>query len=151
MTWQVYDLFRKRQNDGNGADLDTPGGNGFKVALVDSSYTINLATHEFWDDGPEANEVTGTNYTTVGNLCATPLFTGPDGAGLLTFDATDPDAWAQHASGFTDARYAVLLLDTGTAGTSRLVAVEDMTTDRGNVAGPFSIEFADGGIITLPR
>jgi len=151
MTWQVYDLFRHTQNNGGGVDLDTPGGNGFKVALLTASYSINQNTDQFWDD-ISANEITGTDYTALGNVCSSPTFGTPNGAGLITFDAANPAAWIQNTgSAFTDARIAVLLHDTGTASTSRLVCYEDMTSDRSNAAGPFSITFAAAGIFTLPR
>jgi len=151
MTWQVFDLFRKRQNSGSAMDLDTPGSNGFKIALISSTLAPNQNTHDFWSDLSANEMASGGGYTTGGNACSTPTFTGPDGAGLLTFDAADPATWAQNASGFTTARYGILYLDTGVTTTSGLIAYEDFVTDRGNVSGDFSISFAAAGIITLPR
>src|SRR4051812_40307058 len=78
-----------------------------KMSIVTASYTPNQNTHDFWDD-VSANEVTGTGYTAGGNACATPTWTGPDGSGLLTFDASDPSTWSQNASGFSNGRRAIL-------------------------------------------
>ena len=150
MTWQIFDRFRLRQNNGNSVNLDVPGGNGFKIAIITSTLAPDQNLHDFWSD-LSANEVSGTNYTAGGNLCATPSITGPDAAGLCTFDAADPATWPQSASGFSNGRYAILYRDSGTGSTSELVAYEDFVTDKGNVAGDFSITLDAAGIFTLPR
>lgn len=122
-----------------------------KCMLVTASYTPNQNTDQFVTT-PIANEVTGTGYTARGNACATPTWTGPDGAGLMTFDASDPAAWAQDPAGFNTARRAVLYYDTGTNGTSVLVAYSaDFGVAVGNVAGDLSITFNAAGIYTAPR
>ena len=61
MAWTLYDKFRRNAFDqANGAiDLDT---NTIKIALVTSLYTADQALDEFWST-PQANEVSGTNYT----------------------------------------------------------------------------------------
>jgi hypothetical protein len=121
-----------------------------KCMIVTGTYSPNQNTHDFKDD--VTNEVSGTNYTAGGNTCASPTWTGPDGSGVLTFDATDPAAWVQHASGFSNGRRAVLYYDTGTPGTSRLVGyTDDFGADSGNVSGDFSVAFNAAGIYTSPR
>jgi len=122
-----------------------------KCAIVTGAYSVNQNTHDFWDDA-SANEVSGSNYTAGGNACATPTWTGPDGAGLLTFDASDPALWVQHASGFSNGRRAILYYDTGTPSTSRLAAYSnDFGADSGNVAADFSVAINAAGIYTAPR
>lgn len=122
-----------------------------KCSIVTASYTPNQNTDDFWDD-VSAYEVSGTGYTAGGNACATPTWSGPDGSGLLTFDASDPAAWAQNASGFSNGRRAILRYDTGTASTSRLVGYSaDFGADAGNVAGDFSTAINAAGIYTAPR
>ncbi len=115
--------------------------------------TMVQNTMEFFDDVTvAAAEVTGTNYTAGGNALASPGWTGPDGAGLLTFDADDPAQWVQHASGFTNARHAIIYYDTGTPGTSRVVAYTvDFGADVGNVAGTVDVAINASGIYTGPR
>jgi hypothetical protein len=122
-----------------------------KAAIVTAAYTLDQNLHDFWSD-VSANEVSGSNYTAGGNACASPTWTGPDGSGVLTFDAGDPAAWLQHASGFSDGRRVIVYYDTGTGSTSRLVAYSnDFGADSGNVAGDFSVAFDAAGIYTSPR
>jgi hypothetical protein len=121
-----------------------------KVALVTVTYSPDQNLHDFFND--ITNEVTGTGYTAGGNSAASPTWSGPDGSGVLTFDASDPAAWAQNGAGFTNARRAIIYYDTGVSTTSRLVAYSaDFGADGGNVAGDFSVAFNASGIYTSPR
>lgn len=123
-----------------------------KMAIF-KAFTPNQNLHDFYDDMVAAtNEVVGTGYTAGGNACATPTWTGPDAAGLMTFDAADPATWVQNAAGFTLARRAILYYDTGVAATSRLVGYSaDFGADVGSIAGDVSIAIAAAGIYTAPR
>ncbi len=122
-----------------------------KLAIVTAAYTPDQNLHNFWDD-VVANEVSGTGYTGDGNACAAPGWTGPDGAGLLTFDATDPATWSQNGAGFSNGRYAILFYDTGVDATSTLVGYSDnFGADLGNVAGDLSVTFNPSGIYTAAR
>jgi hypothetical protein len=119
--------------------------------LVTSAYTVDQNTHEFISS-VIANEVTGTGYTARGNACASPGWTGPSGAGLLTFDASDPAPWTQNAAGFTNARRAVFYYDTGTNGTSRLVAyTNDYGADLSMVPADVEVQINAAGLYTAPR
>jgi len=121
-----------------------------KMAIVTGTYTPNQNTHDFFND--ITNEVTGTNYTAGGNACASPGWTGPDGSGVLTFDASDPATWLQNASGFSNGRRAILYYDTGVAATSRLVGYSaNFGADSGNVAGDFTVTINASGIYTSTR
>lgn len=151
MAWNLYDIFREKQIAGSGqVNMEVPGGNGFKIALVTNVYVPDQNLHDFWADA-SANEVAGTGYTAGGNVLANPILT-LSGAGLITFDADDPATWSQNAGGFTNARRALLYRDSGVAGTSELVAYSDaFSADRGNVDGDFSITFDAAGIFTSAR
>ncbi len=152
MAWNLYDIFRRKQiaNEATAVDLNTPGGNGIKLAFVTSAYTPDQNLHDFWNDA-SANEVSGTNYTAGGNVCANPAVT-MDGAGLVTFDADDPATWLEHASGFSNARRAVLYRDTGVAATAELIAYsDDFGADKGNVGGDLTASFAAAGVFTAAR
>ena len=121
-----------------------------KLAIVTATYTPDQALHDFFND--ITNEVTGSNYTAGGNSCATPTWVDGGAGGTMTFDASDPATWVQHASGFSNGRRAILYYDTGTGSTSRLVGYSnDFGADSGNVAGDFTIAFDAAGIYTAPR
>jgi hypothetical protein len=116
-----------------------------KLAIVTNSYTQSDA-HNFWDD-VSANEVSGTGYTAGGNACASPTITRS--SGTVTFDASDPSAWSQNASGFSNGRRFILYYDTGTGSTSHLVAYSAAAgADFGNVSGSVTFTFNASGIYT---
>lgn len=121
-----------------------------KMAHVTATYSVDQNLHDFFND--ITNEVTGTGYTAGGNACATPTWTGPDGSGVLTFDASDPAQIAQNAAGFSTARRAILYYDTGTAATSRLVGYSaDAGADYGNISGALDVAFNASGIYVCNR
>lgn len=139
MSIVLYNQFSELVADGT-IDLDN---DTFKVGLVSSSYTPAL-THTLWTDA-SANEVTGTNYTAGGySLTATWVRS----AGVTTFDSDNP-TWAQHASGFSNARYAILYDDTLTSPLDGLIGYVDLTTDRSNTADAFTITISSSGWFSL--
>lgn len=146
-TFNLYDQWRDIVADPTRAAAIS---GTLKLAFVTATYSVDQNLHDFWND--ITNEVSGTNYTAGGNACASPTWTGPDGSGVLTFDASDPATWSQHASGFSNARRAILYYDTGTSTTSRLVGYSnDFGADVGNVAGDLTVTFNASGIYTSPR
>ena len=128
----MYNQFCLKQNNGNAIDLD---GTGIKVMLVTASYTPNQA-HDFIDDA-DANEVTGSNYTADGEAIANPAIALDSNTVEWTHDDV---VWAQHASGFTNARYAIWYHDTGTPATSKLIMYMDLGGDKGNQSGPLTLD-----------
>ena len=95
-------------------DFDT---DTLKVMLVTSSYTPSASGHATRAD-IGAFEVSGTNYTPGGATLTGVSLT--ESGGTSTFDAADT-TFAQSASGFSNARYAIIYKDTGTANTSTLL------------------------------
>lgn len=147
-TLNLYDTWRDHVADPTRAAAVS---GTLKCMLVTSVYAPNQNTDEFVTT-PISSEVSGTGYTARGNACATPTWSGPDGAGLLMFDASDPAAWTQNGAGFTNARRAIFYYDTGTNGTSRLVAYTDnYGADLGNVAADLAVQINAAGIYTSPR
>lgn len=148
-TFNIFDQWRKFAADPARA---AAAAGTLKLAIF-KAFAPDQQLHDFYDDMvPATNEVAGTNYTARGNACATPTWTGPDAAGLLTFDAADPATWLQSATGFTLGRRAILYYDTGVDGTSRLVAFSnDFGADLGNVAADLAASFNAAGIYTSPR
>jgi len=147
MAWVLYGKYKENLfTQANPVDFDDNATTTVKIALVTNSYAPNVDTHDFWDDA-SANEVSGTNYTAGGNVVANKSVSVPS-SGVVTIDADDPATWAQSASGFTNARYAILYKDTGNSGQSPLVAYYNMTTDRNNTDGDFALSLDALGIFT---
>lgn len=144
-TVNLYDTYRKnRLTPASPAVAGT-----LKVALVTSAYVPNQNTHEFFSD--VSGQVAGSNYTAGGSVLASVTCT-MDAAGLVTLDAADPSPFLQHASGFSNARRAILYFDTGTTGTSRLMAYSaDFGADIGNVALDLTLSLNAAGIYTGAR
>lgn len=147
-TFNLYDQWRDIVADPTRAAAIS---GTLKLAIVTTAYTLDQNLHDFWND-VSAAEVSGTGYTAGGNACASPTWTGPDGSGVLTFDASDPATWSQNGAGFSNGRRAILYYDTGTPSTSRLVGYSnDFGADVGNVAGDYSVQFNASGIYTSSR
>ena len=130
----VYKLFLKAVLTG-GSNVDLLTGD-VKVALIDvADYTVNLSTDEFVDDIPGAAIV-----ATSGNLSG-------KGFNTLNFDAADISVAT--VSGDT-VEALVGYIDTGVAGTSRLVWYDDgisqLTPNGTNV----NLVFNASGIFAIP-
>jgi hypothetical protein len=114
-------------------------------ALVTTLTTAGIPSHDFWDD-ISGNEVSGSNYTAGGNSLSAQSVT--TSSSFTIYNAADT-LWAQHASGFTNARWAILYRNTGTGSTSALVAYLDLGSDRSNQAGDFTISWNANGILKV--
>lgn len=121
-------------------DFDT---DTLKVMLTTATYSPSATGHA--TKNSVTNEVTGAGYTAGGATVTSATVT--DAAGVITFDGADI-VWTQTVGGFTNARYAVLYKDTGTAATSTLIGFLDLAADKGNVAGDFILQFNAAGIIS---
>lgn len=149
VTVNKYDRYSLALAEGNGVNMEAPGGNGIKVAIVTVSYSPNQNTHEFWSD--ITGEVTGTNYTAGGNVLANGIAT-LSGAGLVTVDFDDPAAWSQSGTGFSNGRRFIIYHDTGVAGTSRLIGYSnDFGADQGNTTNDFTMTLDSAGLLQFPR
>ena len=96
-----------------GADVDWLADN-IKVTLIDvADYTVNLATHDFYDDVAAAAKV-----ATSGNLASKTATAGVADAADVTFTAVTGDP----------CEALVIWKDTGTAATSQLIAYIDTAT-----------------------
>lgn len=147
VTMNIYDKWREKQVKGTGFNPTTAT---VKCALVTSSYTPNQNTDEFWST-PQANEVSGTNYTAGGNQCSTGVVS-LSGAGVVTLDFNDPAAWAESGSGFSNAQRVIIYQDSGVAGTSQLIAYSNLITPAvGNVSGSLTVTLDAAGLITSSR
>ena len=143
MATQFYNSFKQKGYDSS-TKIDLAG-DTIKCALVTSTYTPNIDTHDFFDD--ITNEVTGTGYTAGGATLATKTWTLNTSLDKMVFDADDA-SWP--ASTIT-ARYAVLYKSTGTASTSPLIMIFDFGTDQSSSASEFKIVWNTGGIFELAQ
>ena len=116
-------------------------GDTIKVMLCTSSYTPDQDAHDFKDD--ITNEVTGTGYTAGGVTLASKTLTYTGASNKEVLDAADA-SWT--TATFT-ARYAVIYKDTGTAGTSPVLAYVDFGADQTVTAGTFTIVWDADGLI----
>jgi hypothetical protein len=142
--WVIYDNARLKQMDGNAVNFSS-GGSTLKVMLITSADAPVQAS-----DATKSNvtgEVSGTNYTPRGASLASKTLNLA--AGVVTFDAADI-TFSQSAGGFSNARYAILYVDSGTDSTSPLVAYADFGADKGNVAGDLILQMDAAGIFTSP-
>lgn len=116
-----------------------------KLALIDNTSAPTAAdATPTWSDY-SANEVSGTNYTAGGASLSGVTYT--EAAGVATLDDTGNVAWSQHASGFTDAYWAVLYNDD---------AASDQAICFVDLGGPVSLQDGDvtatwnaSGILTV--
>lgn len=118
-------------------DTDT-----IKVALVTSSYTPNIDSHDFFDD--ITNEVSGTGYSAGGKTLTTAAVNQDntnDRGGL------DGDDLSWTSSTFT-CRAAIVYKSTGTASTSALIAYIDFGSDQTVSSGTFTLTWDSAGLIT---
>ena len=109
-----------------------------RVALFDNVHTFT-ATHNQWSE-ISANEISGTGYTTKGELIASGAVT--QGA-TTKYDGTDT-SWT--TATFT-AYHGVIYDDTLT--NDDLIANIDFGGAKTVTSGTFTIQWAAGGIITL--
>lgn len=149
VNFNLYDKYREGNFDGNPINVETPGGNGVKCAVVAAGYIVDQNLHDFFAD--ITNEVAGTGYTAGGNVLANGIVTVA-GGGLVTVDLDDPATWAQNAAGFSNGRRAIIYHDTGVAATSRLIGFsDDFGADQGNLNGDFFVAVGAAGLFTSAR
>lgn len=110
-----------------------------KVALLTSSYTPNLDTHEDFAD-VNSFEVSGGGYTAGGVTLAGKTWSYNSTDNQATLDA-DPVDWTDLD---VTAHYAVVYRSTGTAGTSKLIGLLDFGEDRVYAVEPFQLSFPSG-------
>ena len=132
MAWVAYDAFKVNQFSSGLKPIDfSSTGDTIKVMLCTATYSPNQTTHATKAD--VTNEVSGSNYA-AGGVTLTQK-TATVSSHVLTFLSTSI-TWSQHASGFSNARIAVMYRSTGGAdNVSVLIAYYDLASDRGNVAG----------------
>lgn len=115
-----------------------------KLMLLTSSYTPDVDADVFIDD-ISANEVAASGTYSAGGVTLTKSSSTDDTDNEGVFDATD----VAITGATITARYAAIYKDTGTPGTSPILAVIDFGSDQSSTAGTFTISFAAEGILNL--
>lgn len=119
-------------------DLET-----HKLALFTNSITPNFSTDSAYAVAPyNANEVSGTGYTSGGTVLTSTAFTESP-TGTLMYDAADT-SWT--TSTITNARCGLGYAD-ALAGNNALFLV-NFGADFSTVAGTFLVQWAAGGVWT---
>ncbi len=114
-----------------------------RVALCTDSYTPDQDAHDYFDDID--NEVSGTGYSSEGELLANASLTYTAGTNVMKLDGDDV-TWS---SSSITARYAIIYLDTGTPGTSPLICYVDFGADVTSTNGDFTITWSADGIAKI--
>jgi hypothetical protein len=153
MAWVAFHKWKQGQLDSNaqpGAPVDFDGASALEILLLTSA--VDPASHvSSWDDvtamlsTASVAEVTGSNY-------ARKVLSGNDvtlSGGTVTVDASDPAAYSQHASGFSDARYAILTGADASDASTPVIAYYDFGANKGNVTGSLTLQFSASGIFTF--
>ena len=148
MAWVAYHKWKQGQLDGSSqpsAPIDF-NNDDIRLLLLTSGATPTVATDEDVADAvASSGEVTGDNY-------ARKALTGEAitlSSGTVTFDASDPAAYAQAASGFSDARYAVLHKHNASDASAALIAYYDFGANKGNKTGSLTLQFSAAGVFTF--
>ncbi len=138
VTASQYGVPVKNQWDGTAVtDWDT---DTIKAALL-AAYTINIDTHDFFDD-VSATEITGTGYTAGGATLGTKTATYDTATDQIRLDAADT-TWTTSTLSATD---SVVYKSTGTASTSPLIAGIDFGATVSTTTGTFQITWDSTGI-----
>lgn len=154
MAWTFFKAYKKGTLDGATTnaghpvewDADTIG-----LLLLDSGYTADQSDVNLTDLTLASNEVSGSNYVRKEVTSKVVAYTGSNAR--VTTTMTDP-SYAQHGSGFNNAKHAILYktsqpIGSETQASSPLIAYNTFTSNQGNVSGTLTLEFQSDIILTL--
>lgn len=148
MAWVAYHKWKQGQMDAASqpsapVDFNT---DDIRLLLLTSGATPTVATDEDVADAiASSGEVTGSEYARKA-LAGEAITLS---SGTVTFDASDPAAYSQSASGFSDARYAVLYKHNASDASAALVAYYDLGANKGNKTGSLTLQFSAAGVFTF--
>lgn len=116
----------------------------FKLMLLSASHTTDIDAQVFIDD-VSANEVAASGTYSAGGVTLTLTASTDDTNDKGVLDATD----VSFTSATISARYAAWYKDTGTPGTSPIVAIYDLGSTIASTGGTFAITINASGLLTL--
>ena len=152
MAWVMYGKFLAGQLDSSSqpnAPIDLNAASPpMHLLLIDSTNAPNKDTDEDMADAiAGSTEVTGTNYAR--KVISSVTVTLNASTDTVTVDGADPSVYAQHGSGFSDARYAVLAIDDGADASSPLVCYADLGANKNSKSGSLTLQMSASGIFTV--
>lgn len=156
MAWVFYKEFKlgllgdSAAHGGHPVDFDS---DNIGLLLLDGGSTIDQTDVDLADivAGGSDSEVTGTNYARKDITSIATAYSGNN----VDCDTTMSDpSYAQDASGFSDAKHAVLYkgntsIGSETDASSPVIAYNTFTSSIGNVAGSLTLQFSSSNIFTL--
>ncbi len=126
--------------DGN-SDLS---GSTIKLMILNNTYTPS-ATEDYISE-VSSKQVSGTGYTAGGYTLSNVTVT--ESSGTSKFDA---DNISVNPVTFTNGRWGIVYIDSGTPATSPMLVALDFGADKSPVAEPLAINFSASGILTLAK
>ena len=147
MAWVISGKHLQNQWAGttNGViDLDT---DTMRVMLLTNTEVPAVDSDDFIRDFNANEGATATAYVDGGPTVGSVTVSTPS-SGVITIDAADI-VIAQDASGFTNARYAVLYKDSGVEATSPIFAWANLGADKSIVGGSLTLAIDAAGIFTV--
>jgi hypothetical protein len=135
-----YGVPAKNRSDGTANGSINWASDTINVGLTTATYTVDIDTHDFWND--VTNEVTGTGYSAGGATLGSKASSYDTATDQARFDAADT-SWTTST---ITARRAVVYKSTGTATTSPLISYVDFGADVSTTAGTFQITWDATGI-----
>jgi len=153
MAWVAFHKWKQGTLDGSAAPnvpVDFDAASALGILLLTSA--VNPASHvATWQDVTEMLSTASVAEVTGSDYARKPL-SGNDAtlsAGTVTVDASDPAAYSQNASGFSDARYAILYGKDASDASAPVIAYYDLGANKGNVTGTLTLQFSAAGIFTF--
>ncbi len=151
MAWVFYKTFKKGQLDAAGThpnhpvDFDT---NTLRLMLLTSTTTIDQSDVDVADviSGASDTEVSGTNYARKSITSIALAYSGNNVKVNTTM--ADP-SYAQHASGFNNAKHAVLYKFSTADASSPVIASYTFSSNQNNTSGTLTLQFSSSNIFTL--
>ena len=139
ITTSVYNTYKSDLFSGNIDHVNDV----IKVALVTSSYSVDVDAHEFFDD--ITNEITGTGYTAGGVALTSKTVTTDDTDNEGVFDAADA-SWP--TATFTT-RGAVVYKVGASDATSPLMFYINFGQDESPSAANFNVVWSSDGVANI--
>ena len=150
MAWVFYKNFKLGQLDSAihanaPVDFDT---DTIRLMLLDSGSTIDQEDVDVADiiAGASDTEVTGTNYARKSITSVDAVLSGNNVDVNTTMSSP---SFAVHASGFNDAKHAVLYKFSTNDASSPIIAYNTFTSNLNNTSGSLTLQFSSSNIFTL--